>query len=96
MASDNISNGLNVFRNLTSSMAIPSVAKLPTQDSDKYEPTLQSSSPSNEEPYSHFTKPQKRFIVTLIAATGLFSPLSSFIYFPDITSLASSLNVSME
>lgn len=50
----------------------------------------------NTEPYSHFTKPQKRLIITVIAAAGLFSPLGSFIYFPAITSLASSLNVSIE
>jgi len=47
-------------------------------------------------PYSTFTKSQKRLIVFLIAIAGMFSPLSSFIYYPAITSLSKDLHVSIE
>ena len=47
-------------------------------------------------PYSIFTRPQKRLIVFLIAYAGMFSPLSSFIYYPAITSLSKDLHVSIE
>ena len=48
------------------------------------------------EPYSIFTKVQKRWIVFLIACTSVFSPLSSFIYYPAISSIAVDLGVSIE
>ncbi len=47
-------------------------------------------------PYSIFTTGQKRTIVFLTAYTSMFSPLSSFIYYPAITPIASSLHVSIE
>ncbi|KAG9236957.1 multidrug resistance protein [Amylocarpus encephaloides] len=47
-------------------------------------------------PYSTFTKSQKWLIVFLIAFAGMFSPLSSFIYYPAITSLSKDLDVSIE
>ena len=46
--------------------------------------------------YTVFSKQQKRWIVFLIAFAGMFSPLSSFIYYPAINSLASSLHTSVE
>lgn len=46
--------------------------------------------------YSTFTKNQKRLISFLVAFASMFSPLSSFIYYPAITSMASSLHVSVE
>lgn len=46
-------------------------------------------------PYSIFTISQKRLIVFLTAYTTMFSPLSSFIYYPAIGSLASSLHTSI-
>lgn len=46
--------------------------------------------------YSTFTKWQKRYIVLLIAFAGWFSTLSSFIYYPVISQLASSLHTSVE
>lgn len=46
--------------------------------------------------YTVFSKQQKRWIVLLIAFAGMFSPLSSFIYYPAINSLASSLHTSVE
>lgn len=59
-----------------------------------FEPQQPNSAPP--EPYSTFTKAQKRLIVFLIAFAGMFSPLSSFIYYPAITSLSRDLHVSVE
>jgi MFS family permease len=56
----------------------------------------QQNNPTPPIPYSIFTKPQKRLIVFLIAFAGMFSPLSSFIYYPAITSLSEDLHVSIE
>ncbi|KFY38623.1 hypothetical protein V494_04287 [Pseudogymnoascus sp. VKM F-4513 (FW-928)] len=67
-----------------------------TQDLEKQELPFQLPSPDDRAPYSYFTKQEKRLIIVLITFAGLFSPLSSFIYFPAITSLSSSLNVSVE
>jgi predicted MFS family arabinose efflux permease len=47
-------------------------------------------------PFSTFTRKQKRWIVFLIAFAAMFSPLSSFIYYPAINSIAKSLRVSTE
>jgi MFS family permease len=47
-------------------------------------------------PYSTFTKAQKRLICFLIAFAAMFSPLSSFVYYPAITSLSTDLHVSIE
>jgi MFS family permease len=46
--------------------------------------------------YSHFSKAQKRGIVFLTAFVSLFSPLSSFIYYPSMTFIANDLRVSIE
>ena len=48
------------------------------------------------EAYSIFTKAQKRWIVFMIACSSVFSPLSSFIYYPAISSIAEDLGVSIE
>ena len=48
------------------------------------------------DPYTVFTKLQKRWIIFLVAFAGMFSPLSSFIYYPAITSIAKDLNTSVE
>ncbi|MCJ1435229.1 hypothetical protein MMC27_004601 [Xylographa pallens] len=50
----------------------------------------------NEISYSVFSIRQKRCIVSLVAFAGWFSTLSSFIYFPAIPPLATSLHVSIE
>ena len=47
-------------------------------------------------PYSAFRRSQKRVIVFLIAFAGMFSPLSSFIYYPATTALARDLHVTIE
>ena len=53
-------------------------------------------SQSQEPPYSIFSKTQKRYIVVIVALAGLFSPLSSFIYYPATKALADSLHTSIE
>lgn len=45
--------------------------------------------------YSAFTKGQKRWIIFLVAYAGWFSTLSSFIFFPAITTLARALHTTM-
>ena len=45
--------------------------------------------------YSIFTKNQKRGIVLLVAFAAVFSPLSSFIYYPARNALADDLHVSL-
>ena len=45
--------------------------------------------------YSGFTKAQKRWIVLLVAFAGMFSPLSSFIYYPAIHTITLDLNVTI-
>ena len=57
---------------------------------------LQQAQTAQSIPYSTFTKRQKWLIVILIAFAGMFSPLSSFIYFPAITALSNDLDVSIE
>ncbi|KAI0023785.1 major facilitator superfamily transporter [Xylariomycetidae sp. FL0641] len=47
----------------------------------------------DEPPFSVFTPWQKRWILFLTALAGLFSPMSSFIFYPAITSIATGLDV---
>ena len=46
--------------------------------------------------YSIFSKTKKRWIVLLVAFAGMFSPLSSFIYYPATHALATDLHTSIE
>ena len=48
-----------------------------------------------EAPYSTFSLWQKRWIVFLAALAGMFSPMSSFIFYPAIHSIAESLHVTV-
>jgi hypothetical protein len=47
-------------------------------------------------PFSVFPRTQKRWIIFLVAFAGMFSPMSSFIYYPAISSIADDLRVSVE
>ena len=47
-------------------------------------------------PYSVFTKTQKTTIVAFVTAAGIFSPLSAYVYFPALRTIANGYNVSME
>ncbi|ETS85968.1 hypothetical protein PFICI_03993 [Pestalotiopsis fici W106-1] len=49
-----------------------------------------------EEPYHVFTSRQRWFVVIIIGAAGLFSGLSSNIYFPALDAIAQDLNVSIQ
>lgn len=46
-----------------------------------------------EEAYSTFTVRQKRWIIGMASVAGFFSPLSSSIYFPALTTIAHDLHV---
>ncbi|KAK0612793.1 major facilitator superfamily domain-containing protein [Bombardia bombarda] len=48
-----------------------------------------------EQPYHVFTKWQKWFVIVIIGTAGLFSGLSSNIYFPALDQIAKDLNVSL-
>lgn len=47
-------------------------------------------------PYSGFTNLQRKQIAILVAFAAMFSPLSSFIYYPCIDSIANDLGVTLE
>ncbi|KAI4100261.1 MAG: hypothetical protein L6R37_005581 [Teloschistes peruensis] len=49
----------------------------------------------DEGKYSNFTKAQKRWIIGLVAFAGMFSPMSSFIYYPAIHTIALDLGVTI-
>jgi len=51
--------------------------------------------PSDPPPYTIFTRSEKRWIVFLVAYAGLFSPLSSFIYYPALFNIAEDLDVTL-
>ncbi|KAJ4393952.1 hypothetical protein N0V93_003169 [Gnomoniopsis smithogilvyi] len=70
-------------------------------DSDNQQPALppptQTPSPTPpEEPYHLFDKRKKWFLVVTISMAGLFSGLSSNIYFPSLDAIAKDLNVSLQ
>lgn len=50
----------------------------------------------NERAFSAFSRPQKRWVVFLAGFAGWFSTLSSFIFFPAVTSLAAGLRTSIQ
>lgn len=54
--------------------------------------------PENENlaPFSAFTRIERAWITFLIAFAGMFSPMSSFIYYPAIHSIATQLDVSVQ
>ncbi|KAF3025131.1 hypothetical protein E8E14_014676 [Neopestalotiopsis sp. 37M] len=49
-----------------------------------------------DEPYHVFTSRQRWFVVVIIGAAGLFSGLSSNIYFPALDAIAQDLNVTLQ
>ncbi|CZT48345.1 related to synaptic vesicle transporter SVOP and related transporters (major facilitator superfamily) [Rhynchosporium secalis] len=51
--------------------------------------------PKEDQPYHVFAKKQKWFVVLTIGAAGLFSGLSSNIYFPSLDAIAKDLNISL-
>ncbi|KAG4035338.1 hypothetical protein MFRU_001g01090 [Monilinia fructicola] len=49
-----------------------------------------------DKPKDKFSKLQRRVVVSLIAVTALFSPLSAFVYCPSMDHIAQQLQVNME
>lgn len=50
---------------------------------------------THEQPFTVFSVWQRRWIVLLSAFAGMFSPMSSFIFYPAITAISDGLNVSI-
>lgn len=61
----------------------------------KVEPADNDVSPVVETPYTIFTKSQKLGIVLLVAFASVYSPLSSFIYYPALTAVANDLHTTL-
>lgn len=60
------------------------------------EPSLSIAGPDATANYSAFSKWQKRWIVLVSAFAAWFSTLTSFVFFPAITSLAHGLDISIQ
>ena len=69
------------------------VAKTSSAPTDSERASSTDDAPSA--PYSAFTKKQKRWLVFLAALAGMFSPMSSFIFYPAINSVADGLGVTV-
>ncbi|OCK79420.1 putative MFS transporter [Lepidopterella palustris CBS 459.81] len=83
----------------TSSAEIrPTTEQIPVSDPEKENEGVQavrsSSNADPEPPYSIFTLNEKRWMVLLLTLAALFSPISSTIYYPSLTTLAKDLHVS--
>lgn len=50
---------------------------------------------TEEQPFTVYTIWERRWIVFLSAFAGMFSPMSSFIFYPAITAISDGLNVSV-
>ncbi|KAK3693414.1 major facilitator superfamily domain-containing protein [Podospora appendiculata] len=72
-------------------------AALDGVDSEKCEVVIQQHTPSDPgpPPYHVFTTRQKWQLVYIVSLAGLFSPLSSNIYFPALGAIATELNTSI-
>lgn len=67
----------------------------PVEEIEKHEEAVPEQIPSAEPPYSIFTKQEKLSIVLLVALASVFSPLSSFIYYPALTSVTNDLHTTL-
>lgn len=72
---------------ISSTMPAPKSEAIP-QDTEK--------NGCSNAPYSGFTNSQRKQIALLVAFAAMFSPLSSFIYYPCIDSIAKDLGVTFE
>jgi len=63
---------------------------------EKSSPTSVADANAESDAYSIFTRSEKRWIVLLVAYAGLFSPLSSFIYYPALYPLSQDLGITLE
>lgn len=83
-------------QNLEKGESTSQVISSPSPEKGELSPTNNTHTNPSSTPYSRFTGWQKRLIVLLITFAATFSPLSSFIFFPAIKALSSSLAVSVE
>ncbi|KXH68340.1 major facilitator superfamily transporter [Colletotrichum salicis] len=74
----------------------PREAQNPFDDSSSGEEGTAVQELEPEPPYHVFTKKQKWVVIVIIGAAGLFSGLSSNIYFPALDTIARDLNVSSQ
>ena len=70
------------------------IAQCPKMAHGEIEKLDRGSTPT-ENPYSIFTKREKLGIVFLVAFAAIFSPLSSFIYFPALSTVAHDLHTTL-
>ena len=75
-------------------MSRPSSRDSPPQDKETI--TENSIPQPGPPPYSQFSRSEKQLIVCLITFAATFSPISSFIFFPAIDAISTSLHVSVE
>ena len=74
----------------------PETANLEEKSSKSTNTSLEPTSTASSTPFSTFTKPQKRYITFLVAFAGMFSPMSSFIYYPAINAISKNLSISVQ
>ncbi len=71
------------------------VAESSEETNAKFENADNDDLPVVETPYTIFTKPQKLGLILLVALASIYSPLSSFIYYPALTAVANDLNTTL-
>ena len=71
------------------------IAECPKPANEKDENVESNEATRAETSYSTFSKPEKLGIVLLVAFAAVFSPLSSYIYFPALTAIASDLHTTL-
>jgi hypothetical protein len=64
------------------------------QASEPIKTTIEPDAPTTNEPFSIYTKKQKRWMVVFAAIAAFFSPVTGSIYFPALNTLAKDLDVS--
>lgn len=71
------------------------VGRLEKADERQHAETQAEQQQEHTPQYSIFTKREKMGIIILVAYASIFSPLSSFIYYPALTAVATSLHTSL-
>jgi multidrug resistance protein len=71
------------------------IAESSEETNAKFENANNDDLPVVETPYTIFTKSQKLGLILLVALASIYSPLSSFIYYPALTAVANDLNTTL-
>jgi len=71
------------------------IAESSEETNAKFENADNDDLPVVETPYTIFTKSQKLGLILLVALASIYSPLSSFIYYPALTAVANDLNTTL-